>query len=403
MKEDVIIILNRGLITFDYEDWLDPIVLNKCIILTTENRPFKSVKSVFKVDDIQTSTALRLLKQIADAYNILEIFAHSEKDLEWVCQCRQSLGLETWQAKSAHVFQNKIAMKQFAQSLGIKTADYHVIHTPFDLLDVEMKLGYPFVLKPPGSTGSRGVNVITSKEDLLNYLETSQLPLLAEAYVNLPMFHADGLIIDSQFVAFALSKYVSQDGGALSMIRSGFLGSHTLNTSFPLYEPIKQVVSTLAQASGASVFPFHAEFFCNEPANDVILCEIAARIGGPRIFETFEKVYGLNLHRLWLNAFFGTRNFEPFCVPKNTHAGWLLYKPRGVRVQDFDDEIPFEWVSDYKVKINRGHLTDGAESSADYAFGFSLTAPTPKEAEIRLKTLKDWCINMVRCGSANRL
>lgn len=67
------------------------------------------------------------------------------------------------ESKSLKIANNKLELLKFAKELGIPTPEFYVVCRKDELEEVAHRLSFPFVIKPPESSGMRGFRVVVEK------------------------------------------------------------------------------------------------------------------------------------------------------------------------------------------------------------------------------------------------
>lgn len=393
-----ILILNRGAFSFNYNAWLPENIKARTIIFSCKTRPFSGFKEVVYVDSIGDREFQSKLLDVIRNHQISQIFAHSEDDFEQADSLRRSLAITDKHLPALYRFKNKLQMKSLLRDLNVPISDYIEAQNVVDIHNfVTSKSGYPIVVKPVDGSGSVGVSIIKSDQELSNWARSSfTFPLIVETFVNKELYHADGIIIDGEIQFLSIGKYLSQNaGGALSMLSNGSLCSTIINkdednSAAKIYHLAEQHLRKFARYAQNNIFPFHFEFFYNKEDKDLIACEIAARIGGPRIPETNYDLFGVNLHQIWLSEYFDL----PWDAPENKYpagsGGWMLYKPTGSRVISGPVKCDLAGVTSFTLNFNFGQKLGRISNSADYIFAVSFRANTSEHAKRVASSLLEW-------------
>ncbi|EOX4352610.1 TPA: acetyl-CoA carboxylase biotin carboxylase subunit family protein [Vibrio cholerae] len=393
-----VLILNRGAFSFDYNNWLPEYIKEQTIIFSSKTRPFSGFKDVVYVDSIGDGEFQAKLLEVISNHEVIRIFAHSEDDFELVDSLRCSLGLRDKHLPELYQFKNKLHMKSLLLDLGVPIADYVEAKNVIDIHNfIKSKGGYPIVVKPVDGSGSVGVSIIKSEQELSTWVRNSHtFPVIVEAFIKKELYHADGIIIDGKIQFLSIGKYLSSDtGGALSMLSEGSLCSTIINryeadSAAKIYDLVEQHLQKFARYAQKYILPFHFEFFYSKEDKNLVACEIAARIGGPRILETNSDLFGVNLHRIWLSEYFDL----PWDAPENLYpassGGWMLYKPIGTRIISGPTKCDLVEVSSSTLKFDFGQRLNEISNSADYIFGVSFRANTSDHAELVASSLLEW-------------
>lgn len=246
----------------------------------------------------------------------------SEFDLLRAARLRAALGIPGQTLASAKAYRDKAVMKELLAAAGIPMAPYAPIPDATTLHTFIAEHGYPVVVKPRTGAGSMGVEVLHDSAELAAYLELNpclggddDAALLAEKFIAHDLFHVDGLVIDGVLVF----SWPSACGSCLSYRDGDALVSAMLDAQDPLFEPLRQLT---LEAMGALPTPatttFHAEIF-RTPEGELLLNEIASRIGGGKIYETCRLALDVDMARDYVRAVGGS---FPCRIPFDEPTAW---------------------------------------------------------------------------------
>jgi hypothetical protein len=154
------------------------------------------------------------------------------------------------------------------------------------------------VVKPRGGSGSTGVYVLDAPEraaDLAGVVSAE--PYQVEEFVDGVLHHVDAFRVFGAPIAAVASRYTGQ--GCLEHWTDAPFGSRTLHTGDPLSNRLVQEAWRLVDAlPSPPTVCVHAEFFVTA-SGGIVLCEVAARIGGGPIPRMLRQVLGIDPRELW--------------------------------------------------------------------------------------------------------
>ncbi len=310
------------------------------------------------------------------------IVAVSEVDLVRAGRLRERFGIAGQTGDSARAFRDKLLMKATAAAKGIKVPRSRRVNSVMDILEFIDDHGLPVVVKPVMGCGAVNTHIIRTQEKLNEVLalklgdDPDSLPSLEiEEFVTGQMYHVDGYVQDSKVVANWPSCYVNAchdfSGGAV-------LGTHTLQADNPLAPRINAFVVKLLDALPTpQTTAFHAEVF-HTPSDEFILCEIASRVGGPRIPDTYRMATGFDLIDAFIRGQVGVRlgddQIKAAAAPPKQVGGMLIVPPR-VGVLDAAPEVcPLSYVEDFIFTGQSGKTFKAAHDPTDFIAAFLLRA-----------------------------
>ncbi len=328
------------------------------------------------------------------------IVATSEDDLFRAARLRELLGIEGPSSADVLVFRDKLLMKKVATAGGIPVARHSQVQTMTDIVAFVRDVGYPIVVKPLRGMGSAETHVIRSDADLSALAERRPfgsnlgLPhLLAEKFVDGALCHVNGLILDGRLQVVSPSRFIHT---ALEYVRDqSFLGSYVMGAEGPDRERLAAFASRVL----LEAFPtprecmFHLECFLKDDG-EIVLCEVACRLGGNGINEEVRLSYDVNMKLEYLRSqFLGIGACNVRTAPKGLGgqlAGRLLISPRNGRLESIPASCTESFVLDYQARGKPGNDYSVMTMSDDDIANFLLVAPNEAELRARILGLHEW-------------
>lgn len=226
----------------------------------------------------------------------------------------EALGLRGVSSRGARrSSQNKAMMRHYLKHKGFENQpDFKVLN----IYNVEAEglfniFKKPCVIKPLFGTASHGVlycdassNFLDVKKHLLNELTPSAREIfskfdgtvLIEEYKEGSLISVDGIVRNSHLYPLGTLEFVMGEKPYFTQIASYMPARISSDVQSLLYEKTQNIVSTL----GFDYCGVHAEYRVD--GNKIWLVEIAARLAGATIHETYARVYGADLvHESLLN------------------------------------------------------------------------------------------------------
>lgn len=345
---------------------------------------------------------------LARQYRIDHIVAFQEADLERAAQLRDILGLPGQRLDSVLPFRNKVMMKDALSVAGVRVAAYREVECATDIIAFAEERGFPIVVKPRDSTGSMGLKIIEEAAELDAFLtdeidlyQEFQPNLMVESFVDGPMCHVDGLVVNGRVVfawpsqyLFRLATFRTDRGPRLDV---------TLDPDDPLTARLLEFTGRALDAlPGPDNFAFHAEVF-HTPDDELVLCEIACRTGGASIREVIRTLFGVDPNEWWLRAELGLPlpvDADRLPLQPSRMSGQLVLVKRPGTVLQVPGEPPFPWVEKTNVFIRKGQVMGPPTYSADFLASFVVSAPDRRESEQRMRQLSTWFLDELSLGAA---
>ncbi len=339
------------------------------------------------VEDCESVPYVELMiRRLARERPFTHIVTDNEYDLERAARMREDLGIPGQSSASALSFRDKVVMKEVARRT-VPTPRFARLTTIVDLTGFIGDGAYPVVVKPVKQGGSRDIVVLRGEEDLLAF---SRRPwredLMVEEFVEGPMYHVDAVLADGyRFVAS--SRYLRSCLGVFSGQNNG---SVQLHPEDPFAVRLEKFFDRVLDAFDTpEVSAYHLEVF-HTPEDELVLCEIASRVGGDRIPALTRATYGVDLHTAVLRQSCGMPvDAPPAVLPAQVH-GSVSVLPQGRPVRA-PGRPPFDWVRHYEVNEQ---LALGAETtySASHLCFVIVSGDDASQVEARLLEAEAWLL-----------
>jgi biotin carboxylase len=358
-------------------------------------------RSVHYYDDLGTNDGVELDAIAHHARSpFTRVVATGEDDLFRAARLRELFGIPGPSSADVLVFRDKVLMKQRAIAGGVPVARHAVVQTMTDLAAFVRDVGYPIVVKPLRGMGSAETRVIRSEADLATFADRRPfgtnlgLPhLLAEKFVEGALCHVNGLILDGRMQVVSPSRFIHT---ALEYVRDqSFLGSYVMGAD----NPDRERLAAFATRALLEVFPtpreclFHMECFLCE-GGEIVLCEVACRLGGNGINEEVRLSYDVDMKLEWLRSqLLGVGACNVRTTPKGLGgqlAGRLLVSPRDGRLETIPDTCAESYVLEYRTRGRAGTDYHAMNMSDDEIASFLLVGPDEAELRRRILGLHEW-------------
>ncbi|MBM7702280.1 ATP-grasp domain-containing protein [Metabacillus iocasae] len=325
--------------------------------------------------------------QLHQQEKIDKVVATHEFDLVKAGYIRDYLGVTGQSSESAILFRDKYEMKKRLQSV-VKTPAFKRIRHVFDLMKFQEEFGFPFVIKPIDGAGSVGVQIIRGQSAYDELLKKGiGHDLMAETLIVGEMYHVDGLYENGRLLFSHPSIYVN---GCLAFQDEKYLASIMLTEDDPMFERLNAETLTVLShlPTPEHAIAFHAEFF-HTPTDDIVLCEIASRVGGGMVPECLELTKGVDILSESIRAQCGAAiDIQP---KKALLGGWIILPPKKGKLLSLNQDIPFEWVLDCYIKEGiEGTVFTGSSSSVDSVASMVVEGRSKEEIMDRFDQLSAW-------------
>ncbi|MET9390972.1 ATP-grasp domain-containing protein [Streptomyces sp. NPDC006624] len=288
------------------------------------------IASTVQIEDVNDFEALRdAVRRVADEVGPVDrLIAVSEFTLGVAAEVRAALGIPGPRPEDVAVYRNKLRMKELVAKAGVRVPRFDACTSAESALEFARATGFPLILKPVSGAASMGVHRVEDEAALTALLAEVDLgDHELEEFVEGAIYHVDGFADENAGIPFmAVSRYIND---CLAFEAGGQpLGSVVVQDS-PLRTRVHDFARRCVSGLGMTSMPFHLELFVT-PDGDLVFLEIAGRIGGAEVPYLMDKLFGVNLFELWLDALCEGRA----TVPPQTgdpSGGWLIIpKPAGL-------------------------------------------------------------------------
>ncbi|MDH6578167.1 biotin carboxylase [Kitasatospora sp. MAP5-34] len=301
------------------------------------------------------------------------------------------LGLRGLPADTVEGVRDKAVMRAAMAAAGLRVPRFAEVSAEAQLEAAAARVGFPCVLKPVDSAGSVHVSRADGFGQLLaayRALAEDSRPdmgrlsdgrALVEEYLDGPELSVEGCVgADGRTVVVALTHKVL--GPEPSFVEIG----HVVQADLPpkARHAVEEYVREVVGALGVTVGPFHCEL--RLVADEPVLIELAARLGGDRIPDLVEAAVGVSLPELAVAAHTGLDS-EVLAsrAPRAKYAGIRFLTAPGVTGRravegmdriaalpgvleaelTFDADTPLPGDQDYRCRV--GHVLYTADSYQD--------------------------------------
>ncbi len=229
---------------------------------------------------------------------------------------QELLGLPGPSLPAAVLSRNKALQRARFAAAGIAVPAFHLADTARAAAD--WAAGHlPAVIKPLSSSGSFGVELVTSQAELEHCVRqrAGESPLLAEEAVEGPEFSWEGFIRDGQVIFGNFTRKVVTPPPRF--IETGHYCGYDFGSP-ALREAAADFVVGAVSALGAKTCVIHLEFWLTN--SGFVLGEIAVRTPGDYLFDLIGLAYNFNPYQLAIQLAMGMAVDLPGSVTPGRHT-----------------------------------------------------------------------------------
>ena len=277
---------------------------------------------------------------------------------------------------------NKILTRELFARHGVPQPNFYVINSLDDIAYATKLLGYPFVVKAPDSSGSRGVVKVNN--------ETELEAAFAEAK---GVTRGDNILFEEYIVGIEVGAQAFSTKGRCQvvLVHDDELSSppfmipiaHAFPSSLPplILEKVVNAVSACVEALGISDGPSNVDLIIDLEGNPRII-EVGARIGATCLPELVNYHTGIEWTRAAVQAAVG---MDPDLAIKRNQpcAAFILESPEDGIMNNFT--LPELWaknpnVLEWEVTSRPGDIVSRFRKGTDRIGKVLTTGETTKQA-----------------------
>jgi biotin carboxylase len=305
----------------------------------------------------------------------------SETSMVPVAAEAEQLGLAPNPAAAIRLLNDKAALRELLNADPETEVAAVDAATPAEVRQVVAGRSLPAVVKPSGTSGSRGVALLRSAEDLDRWEtgvreQDTPGPYLVEDYLTGPEFSVETLSFDG--VHRVVGVTAKRTSGPPGFVETGHIFPAPL--SDPDAAVIRRAATDLLDRSGYRFGPAHTEVILTPRGPRIV--ESQARLGGDRIPLLIATASGFDIERAVFDTLADGRPAEP-PVPRRYAAIRFFRQPPGrlAGTGDTDAIRALPQVHALHFPYAPGDLLPPVTSSATRHGYAVVDAASPQEAE----------------------
>lgn len=337
----------------------------------------------FAVGDIRDS---EFILACAGRFSVNAIVAvATDVPVPAVARACVSCGFSSISVEAADVSVNKWLQRQRMKEAGLSVPAFMPFRFPDEAARHAAEIGFPVVIKPIDSAGSRGVRFVRSAEEVMQAateaLDASRSKIgLVEEYVEGLEVSVEGFVVNGKFSGICISEKSRTNPPYLLDMAVHFPDSLSTEEQRAIHSAAAKAVS----ACGLNNCPVHMELLRAERGPVVV--ELAARGAGFRVFtDILPHVTGIDTVGTQLRLALG----EPADIIPLPHlrgAVIIFISPVAGRlkaVKGLDQARLVAGVQDAEVYVKPGSVMGALRCGADRAGHLIVFGENRHEAESR--------------------
>ena len=236
----------------------------------------------------------------------------------------------------AKKFTNKYEMRKAARDAGIPVPDFCEVKDLYEALEAVKKIGYPAIIKPVDSSGSRGVFKINNQYELRakfgeSMVNSNSKRLVLESYICGKEYLADGFAMNYKYCTLDVGEKEYFDVPNIFVSRMCVFSSVNRKND-RVYEMVEETNNKLVKSFGLPFGITHGEYMYVPNEDKVYLVECAARGGGVYLSSDLTPMAtGFDTNRALIQYLvYGKETY--ICKEKldNKVSAWLCFSfPKG--------------------------------------------------------------------------
>jgi len=323
MKKKAIIIIGGGYLQINQIKWAKELGLHVIVTDKNENCLGKSFADEFKIiDGTDTEKFFELIDLVKIDYDFIGCYSGSDFGLITVSRISEKFGTFGCTVNSARLSLNKFSSKKIWQKNNISTPDGFTVSSIKDVIKIISKIGFPIILKPIDSSGSRGVNSVWNYDSLQSsFDESSQFSneIIIEKIITGNHLDVNGVFLNNSFFKCGIfDRFFSVPPKHIPIW--GCTTTLTVEQENTIYA----IVEKAARLLGITVGPVKADVIFNK--NGPHLIELTPRFHGD-VSTSFILHHGMNINPIKCWFSFLKQDTTPQNYIKNSSSkivcGWM--------------------------------------------------------------------------------
>lgn len=182
-------------------------------------------------------------------------------------------------------FTDKYEMRKAAKEVGVNVPEFDETDSADMAVEIANRIGYPVIIKPIDSSGSRGVMKVTCDKEMKDNFEytkniSNKKMVIVEKFVVGKEYLADGFAMDYEYVTLDVGEKEFFNVPNIYVSKMCMFSSSALTHNDHVMNMVKETNDKLIKGFKLPFGITHAEYLYSKEEDEVYLVECAARGGG---------------------------------------------------------------------------------------------------------------------------
>lgn len=221
------------------------------------------------------ASVLPMVHELATRYQIAGVATFGDRDVEMAAAIAAELGLPGPSPEAAWKARNKLAMRNAVAAVDPTLVPRFRQVTTEEELAAAQEMCLPLVLKPVDASGSKGVSICDTWEEVQAAWDAWPGPMMVEEVLTGTEHSVEGYVVQGRVHIIGVTDKTTTDRHRLE------IGQRFPSAIPNACEIVAPLVAATVAATGIDNCAFHLECFINDGSAKLV--EIAARSGGDYI------------------------------------------------------------------------------------------------------------------------
>jgi glycine hydroxymethyltransferase len=252
-----------------------------------------AARRVFVFDFEQQQETNAFARTLHETQHLQAVVSFWERALLPTAIIGEALGLAANPVRPVRLTRDKLGMRKLLAAKHLDDVRFRECLSPDDLAAFLTRLRRAVVLKPTDGSGSSGVSLVSTQEDVARAWEwaarTGSSSFIAEEYIQGPEYSVESISLNGQHQILGITEKFTTGAPHFIEVGHRFPASLSANTARRIYDTVVGLLTCV----GHSVGPAHTEVRLR--GDMPVIIETQTRFGGDQIWEIVELVTGVDL------------------------------------------------------------------------------------------------------------